>query len=365
MSGRHEAGKEIKIPLAVKILWVVLGILLVIVLAVYGLVAHFAAKLGGTGDEPGNAATLEQILSDEEGVTAAASLADLIRDSDEETQKAMSEADEALKRQQDATIKISKGVTNYLLIGSDRRGTYGYGNSDVMMVVSVNNDTGKIHLTSLMRAMYVTIPASSGTFSGMLNWAYSMEGPLLTKQTIEDNFKLEIDHYACVDFNVFTEVVNAIGGVRLDLTEKEVNYINWKTGRYELTAGECLLDGEQALWHARNRNQDNDFVRTSRQRDIVEAILKGMRGLSISELTDLADAVLPYITTDLADQPTEILKLLASAPAMLNYDIDQLMLPVENMAGESYIGITHIGGHEMYIVDWDNNLKKLEEFING
>ncbi len=68
---------------------------------------------------------------------------------------------------------------------------------------------------------------------------------------------------------------------------------------------------------------------------------------------------------DLDIEPGEILKLLAAAPAMLNYDIDQLMLPVENMAGESYIGITHIGGHEMYIVDWDNNLKKLEEFING
>lgn len=365
MKGKHEAQKTARVPLAMKIILIVLAVLLIVVIALYALVAHYTAKLGGTGEDDGSGASLQEILRDSENAESASSLSELIEAADEDTKKAMAEADEALKKQQETKVELEEGVTNYLLIGSDRRGSYGYGNSDVMMIVSVNNTTGKIHLTSLMRAMYVTIPASSGTFNGMLNWAYSMEGPTLAVKTVEENFKIRIDHYACLDFTVFEEVVDAVGGVNVTLTKHEADWINWKTERYVLTEGEQLLDGEQALWHARNRNMDNDFVRTSRQRDIVESILKSMRGLSISQLSDLADLVLPYITTDLAEKPAEVLKIVAASPTMLGYGIDQLMLPVENMEGNSYVGMTTIGGHEMYIVDWENNLTKLEAFING
>ena len=363
MEGKRVAKKnKQKSPLAVRILLVICLVLAIVIAATYGFIYYFTSKLGGTGVDESKNQSLEEILQASGEGESAGSLAELLESADEETKEALSKADEDLKKQQEAEVKVSKGITNYLLIGQDRRGSSGYGNADVQILVSVNEDTGKIHLTSLMRAMYVTIPGKS---SGMLNWAYPMGGPELAVKTVEENFKVKIDHYACVDFSIFEDLVNAVGGVDLELTYNEASYINGETGRIELMEGLNRLDGEQALWHARNRHIDNDFVRTSRQRDIVESILKSMRGLSVSELTNMANVVLPAISTDLADKPGQVTKILADAPAMLKYDIDQLMLPVENMEGKTYTGITSIGGHEMYLVDWENNLKTLEDFING
>ncbi len=363
MEGKRVAKKnKQKAPLVIRILLVICLVLAVIVAACYGFIYYFTSKLGGTGIDESKNQSLEEILQAMGEGESAGSLAELLESADEETREAVSKADEDLKKQQNAEVKVSKKITNYLLIGQDRRGSSGYGNADVQILVSVNEDTGKIHLTSLMRAMYVTIPGKS---SGMLNWAFPMGGPELAVKTVEENFKVKIDHYACVDFSIFKDVVDAVGGVDLNLTYGEASFINSQTGYQGAMEGMNHLNGEQALAHARNRNLDNDFVRTSRQRDIVESILKSMRGLSVSELTNMANVVLPAISTDLADKPGQVTKILADAPAMLKYDIDQLMLPVENMEGKTYTGITSIGGHEMYLVDWENNLKTLEDFING
>ncbi len=348
--------------MVIRILLVICLVLAIVVAATYGFIYYFTSKLGGTGVDESKNQSLEEILQASGEGESAGSLSELLESADEETKEALSKADEDLKKQQNAEVKERKEITNYLLIGQDRRGSSGYGNADVQILVSVNEDTGKIHLTSLMRAMYVTIPGKS---SGMLNWAFPMGGPELAVKTVEENFKVKIDHYACVDFSIFEDVVDAVGGVDLNLTYSEAGFINSQTGYYEMMEGMNHLNGEQALAHARNRHIDNDFVRTSRQRDIVEAIIKSLRGLSVSELTNLADVVLPAISTDLADKPGQVTKILTSAPAMLKYDIDQLMLPVENMDGNSYTGITNIGGHEMYLVDWENNLRTLEDFING
>lgn len=258
-------------------------------------------------------------------------------------------------------LEIGDDIVNYLVIGSDRRGTSGYGNSDTMIIMSVNKATGKIHLTSLMRAMYVCIPKDSGDTWGMLNWSYAWGGPELLMKTIELNFKIEIDHYAALDFSSFQQVIDAMGGVALDLTSAEARYVNSQCGS-ALTAGTQYLSGEQALSYARCRYLDNDFKRTSRQRNVLEAVIGAATSMNISQLTDLCNVLLPAINTDMSN--TEILAEALNLASYKNYPIDQMMLPIENQDGESYTGIMYQNGAEMYYVDLSTNLPALQEFIN-
>lgn len=253
-------------------------------------------------------------------------------------------------------------IVNYLLIGSDRRDKSSYGNSDSMIIVTLNKETKKIHLTSLMRAMYIIMPEGSGHTDGMLNWAYAWGGPELLMQTIENNFKVHIDHYITVDFSSFEQVVDAVGGVPITLTSAEANYINSDSGStcYE---GTQYLTGKEALAYARCRKLDNDFKRTHRQRDVIEALIRSVGGLSISQLNDLANVLLPALSTDMSN--SEILAELVNVPEYASYPIDQRMLPIENEAGDSYIGIITKYGAEMYAVDWSTNLPALKEFINS
>ena len=253
-------------------------------------------------------------------------------------------------------------IVNYLLIGSDRRDKSSYGNSDSMIIVTLNKETKKIHLTSLMRAMYVIMPEGSGHTDGMLNWSYAWGGPELLMQTIENNFKIHIDHYVTVDFSSFEQVVDAVGGVPITLTSAEANYINSDTGAscYE---GTQYLNGKEALSYARCRKLDNDFKRTHRQRDVIEALIRSVGGLSLGQLNNLANVLLPALSTDMSN--SAILAELVNVPEYASYPIDQRMLPIENEAGDSYIGIITKYGAEMYSVDWSTNLPALKEFINS
>lgn len=260
-------------------------------------------------------------------------------------------------------LESGEHIVNYLLIGSDRRDKSSYGNSDSMIIVTLNKETKKIHLTSLMRAIYVIMPEGSGHSDGMLNWAYAWGGPELLMETIENNFKIHIDHYVTVDFSSFEQVVDAVGGVPITLTSAEANYVNHDVGYDGAYAGTVYLNGKQALSYARCRKLDNDFKRTHRQRDVIEALIHSVGALSVTQLNDLANALLPALTTDMTN--TEILGELVNVPEYASYPVDQRMLPIENEAGESYIGIIYKYGAEMYSVDWSTNLPALEEFINS
>lgn len=286
-------------------------------------------------------------------------------DLSQEEQSTKNLVDEAIAAADDIELlDISSSVTNYLLIGTDRRGQSGYGNSDTMILVSLNKKTKKIHLTSLMRAIYVRIPRESGAVSGMLNWAYSYGGPELLIKTIRENFKIEVDHYISVDFSSFTAVVDAVDGIPMHLTSAEADFINLNTAEkgdiYE--AGDQHLDGEAALTYARCR-VDNDFLRTGRQRQVIEAIIRRVGELSLTQLDNLAVTILPALSTDMTN--FEILAETINVPSYTKYNIDQIMIPIENQDGRHYTGIFYLNDMEMYSVDWETNLEKLEEFINS
>lgn len=251
-----------------------------------------------------------------------------------------------------------EGVDNILLIGADRRDKLENGRSDTMIIVSMNHNTGKIHMTSLMRAMYVCIPRSDGNVWGMLNAAYSWGGPNLLVDTIELNFRIQIDKYVVIDFAAFENVVNLLDGVEIELTEAEANYMGLPA-----ISGKTWLNGEQALTYSRIRMIDNDFVRTSRQRKVINELLKKARKMDLTTMLALADEILPMVNTNLTN--SEILVYLTRAIPMLKNEVTQRMLPVENEGGKSYYGIIYVDGREMYRVNFARNIQALYDFINS
>ena len=281
------------------------------------------------------------------GQTAPQSEIDAVREEFEEAQK--------------LEYTQLEGVDNILLIGADRRDKLENGRSDTMIIVSMNHNTGKIHMTSLMRAMYVCIPRSDGDVWGMLNAAYSWGGPNLLVDTIELNFRIQIDKYVVIDFAAFENVVNLLDGVEIELTEAEAKYMGM-AGVYA-PAGKTLLNGEQALMYSRIRMLDNDFVRTSRQRKVINELLKKARKMDLTTMLALADQILPMVNTNLTN--SEILVYLTRAIPMLKNEVTQRMLPVENESGKSYYGMIYVDGREMYRVNFTKNIQALYDFINS
>ena len=267
--------------------------------------------------------------------------------------------DEFQEAQEIAPLKDSK-ITNILLIGTDRHASWEYGRSDSMMILSVNARTKKIHLTSLMRAMYVCIPRSDGEQWGMLNAAYSWGGPKLLIETIENNFRIDIDHYVVVDFAAFEKGVDLLGGVEITLSDGEARYINGAS-KIPTYSGTQTLNGLQARIYCQIRLIDNDFVRTKRQRTMLTKLMNKAASSSIPKLIDLAETMLPYVNTDMTNG--EILSYIAKVPSLMSNPVTQRMLPIENEAGKSYTGIIFVQGREMYKVDFNTNIRALHEFI--
>lgn len=194
-------------------------------------------------------------------------------------------------------------VRNILLIGADNA-KGGTSRSDSIMIASVNSKTGKITVVSILRDTHVDVP---GHRESKINAAYSWGGANLLIQTIEQNFGIKIDDYATVDFEMFTALIDGLGGIEVEVTENEADYINnrHKYGKEEkpeyVPSGESVhLTGYQALWYARIRKLDSDFNRTERQRKVIAAIMEKAKDMGVVNLISTAKDVAPYIETTLS-----------------------------------------------------------------
>ena len=223
-----------------------------------------------------------------------------------------------------------KDVLNILLIGTDvRGGTYkDRGNTDSMILVSLNTRDKNIRLTSFMRDMYVDIP---GREWQRLNAAYAYGGPQLLFDTLKKNFDVDVDLYVRVNFANFRKIVNHVGGVDIELSEAEAKYMNKYSDRYKtdpVEPGWQHLDGAQALSYARCRKIDSDFNRTKRQRAVILALVKEIKGSSPAELNSLLNVFLPMIQTNMSKM--QIISLMTDATRYLNSDIETLNIPIKN-----------------------------------
>lgn len=261
-------------------------------------------------------------------------------------------------------------IINILLIGTDSRTNEVKSRSDTMMLVSVNKKTEEITLTSFARDIYTYIPALG--YSNRLNVPCAVGGPTMLLDTMKQVFGIEIDGYIMVNFFSFIDVVDALGGVDVELREAEIEYLNKNLntqnellGKSQLTdhlgygtSGMVHLNGNQALAYARIRQLDGDTMRTARQRSVITALINKAKGLSLQELNDLAKLVLPMVTTNLTQ--TECMSMLVNALEYFSYDIQTLSIP---QASSSYL--TMIDGMSVFYVDFYAEKLILKEEIFG
>ena len=193
---------------------------------------------------------------------------------------------------------IEGDVVNIMLIGQDRRPGEERARSDSMILVSLNKNKGTIQLTSFMRDLYVQVP---GYLDTRLNAAYRYGGTDLMNETFKVNFGLEIDGNVMVDFDEFTEIIEIVGGVTLDISSAEAKYMN-ASSKNHFKAGTNYFNAEDALTFTRMRYAaGNDYGRTDRQRRVLMAIAYSLRDADLVTIFNLIDQVLPHIVTNLTD----------------------------------------------------------------
>lgn len=280
------------------------------------------------------------------------------------------------------TLLSSDNVLNILLFGQDTPASEeDHGRSDTTILLSIDNVNKKLKLTSFQRDTYVSIP---GHGDNKINSAFTFGGERLSIDTIESNFGIKVDKYATVDFSSFREIIEALGGVDIELTQEEIKYINaqidvndqtdvTKFLTYDETKEKQMmhLDGYQALWYARDRGEMNlggnpdysfsgdDWDRTSRQRNLIQTIIKNLReDASLPELVAVANKIGPLVTTNL--KKGDITFLVSNMMTYIGYDMEELSVPTTNKWG---YGTTPDGQSVIVINDWDGVRSDIAKFI--
>lgn len=268
----------------------------------------------------------------------------------------------------DRAIKEDKSVTNILLIGTDERTKNFSTNarSDSMILVSIDRDANTVKLVSLERGMGA--PVLEGEYEGQYDWLthiFRYGGADLLMKTVEHCFRIDVDHYVRVNFTTVTEVVDAIGGIDIEMTAGEAWYLNNALPNIrnfslpQLKEGVNHINGEVALSLARLREIDSDWQRVERQRRVITACVSALKGSSISDLNNLLDQVLPLIQTNLT--MLEIADWMLYAPNLLNATFDQMTIPKEG----TYGGMTGMEGRGLFAVDFEVNSEILKDFLYG
>ena len=256
---------------------------------------------------------------------------------------------------------IDKDIINILLIGCDLSDSGSWGRSDTVILVSYNVATDEVNMISLLRDSWVPI---EGYGWNKLNAAYSHGGPGLIINTVNELFSLDIQRYVEVDFDGLEKIVDAIGGLDLELTEAEVEYINNSpdlTSPNVIThSGLVHLDGNQVLEHARNRTTGgSDFYRTDRQRQVLMAIYEKAKEIrNPVTLLDLATTCKDYIVTNIPFNT--MFSLGMSALDADNLTIHSAYMPADGTYSAEYVGNISVVGLDIY-----ENAQIIHEAIYG
>ena len=256
------------------------------------------------------------------------------------------------------TVDVLEGdVVNIMLIGQDRRPGEDRARSDSMILVSLNKEKGTIRLTSFMRDLYVQIP---GYLDTRLNAAYRYGGTDLMNETFKVNFGLEIDGNVMVDFDEFTEIIEIVGGVTLDISSAEAKYMNnCNSATKTFKAGTNYFNAEEALDFTRMRYAaGGDYGRTDRQRRVIMAIAYSLRDADLMTIFNLIDQVLPHIVTNLDD--AQIIDYATTGLGILanGGQIDTFRIPQDDAHYNA-----NIRGMAVLVPDLEMCREDLKEFI--
>lgn len=380
--GKGKFLKKPKVTAGKKVLRVVLVIVLVLVLLVGAVFAFVWSKLGkityDDGSRKETIATVET-LPLENDPTDALAQTDAVSATEDvlatdgavgtepeaEPEETMDIGDLTLQEApaySSGELFKDKNVMNILLVGTDER-TEGFVQSsrgDVNILVSINKAENTVKLVSFSRG--IAIKMLDGPYTGKYEWltnAHRWAGHAAVTQALSEAFKIELDRYVRINFNTVIKVVDAIGGIDMELTAAECKKMMEDRQKWGLVEGMNHLNGKQALRYARLRKVDDDWGRMSRQRRCIMAVIEKLQGSSFSTLNDLCDMVLPMIQTNLTKM--EIAELILYSPKFLTSEFDQMTIPIEN----SYGGMTVMSGAGGWALDYEKNNAVLHEFLFG
>lgn len=257
--------------------------------------------------------------------------------------------------------KISdKNILNVLLIGSDasakskkRADVMENGNTDVMMIVSINTKNKTIKLISIMRDSYLYLKGYD-KFS-KLNAACANGGPAYLVDVIEDSYKIEINGYAMVDFDTFIQCIDIVGGVNVDVPERVGK-------KYKMPYGNnALLNGEQALDFCRERYlyKDADVSRTKNQRMVVTALINKCKSASLTQINSVLDTILANVHTSFRKKEIVNYMTKALTDGWANYTVTQRTMPTAD-ARYGYSGSAWI-----WVIDYPLAAQKMQNEIYG
>lgn len=262
-----------------------------------------------------------------------------------------------------------KYITNIMLVGQNWREDEQNKLSDTMILCSINRKTKTMTMVSFLRDLYVPLPAYAGHGRGAnrinvcyalgSSWTRSSEGGMeMLALCIEENFGIHVDHTIEVSLDTFPRIIDGFGGIEVDVTEAEANYMTKEVGYIgEIQPGLQTLDGMEALAYARIRKIDGDRQRAARQRTVVTALVDKCRDLSLAEIHKAAEYVLPCIITDMTNEEITgyILELL---PILKDLKLNSLTCPVDNETlPHSMWGKTlDLFGYESYVLECNRSL---------
>ncbi len=273
-------------------------------------------------------------------------------------------------------LQSDENVQNVLIFGTDHHDDDEYGRSDSIILLSIDKQNHCLKQTSFLRDIYLTIP---GYGEDKLNAAYSYGGPKLAAETIEYNFRIRIDQYAIIDFESFTTIIDALGGIDLHLTYDEVDYIDWQSHknkqtdtRHELDADSYTyetdedgnetalvhLNGRQSLWYARDRDSEgSDFDRTSRQRTVINTVFSQLKSSNPITFMHVLCSAAPMITTNMS--VGDVVAAAFGSIGYLNYEREEYRVPRGDNFSNSWAGDAAV----LTIDDMDYERESLYDFI--
>lgn len=225
--------------------------------------------------------------------------------------------------------EVLKGYTNIALFGLDNRsnGSFDAGNSDVIMIASINNDTKEVRLVSVFRDTFLNVSSDGSYNFRKANYAYNKGGAEEAIRMLNRNLDLDIQDYVVVDFQAVTEAIDLLGGVEVEIDAAEAKWMDFYinetaqvTGReaHSITQpGTYTLDGVQATSYCRIRyTAGDDFKRAQRQREVISKMVEKVKQADLLTINKIIDSVLDDISTNFTAG-----EMISMATQLMSYEL--------------------------------------------
>ena len=246
------------------------------------------------------------------------------------------------EKEQEPEFKDEKDIINILLVGVDNNylpTMDGRGNADGIVILTINKNTEKIAVSSILRCVSLSIDENTRNMATLIFHDHGIE---FLADCIERNFDIEIDNYVMMNYLNVLEIIEAAGGIDVEIKKTELEEFNWKMEEVNLLVGDPKgtdtlgfedigmrhLNGKQATVYMRLRLGGGDeFGRTARIRTVLSKLKDKVLEMNLLEMNKLAGVVKENISTDMSTK--DVISLAASAAKFLKYELQTCRIPLD------------------------------------